>query len=126
MPSPAADAHHLQTVCRTLVHSQGWREGCMPHVLARLVALDHLAAQVHLDPSVRLDAVGRRQELLDLLTWVYSRADEPNPLQVHLGALYATLVPPRTPTQEDRQAQQDAQATPLSASRSRLGGGSVA
>ena len=117
-------AHHLQTVCLHLVHSQGWREGCLLHLLERLTVLDHLAAQVQLDSAIRLDAIGRKQELLDLVAWVYSRAQEPNPLQVHRAALYTALVPQQTPREEDRQAQQAQQTVAMGRMDTR--GGSVA
>lgn len=121
-----AEAQHLQTVCLHLVHSQGWREGCVMHLLERLTALDHLAAQVQLDAGIRLDAIGRKQELLDLVAWVYSHAQVENPLQVHRAALYTALVPPRTPAEEDRQAQQDGQQQAERGQRRQQTGGSVA
>jgi hypothetical protein len=94
----APDDKAMQALCRSLVLSQAWRSKVLPYVLERVAVLDRSIANVQLPTELRLDAIGRKEELLGMVKMLYKQAEELHPFEAMRGALYTALVPPPAPT----------------------------
>jgi len=95
MPDPTAAERQREEDLRLMLRGAGWQ-----HVLT--LVLEHLRYyETHLGPhhpdAMRFDALGRRSELLDVLTVVYKYADLPSPIQTHLLQFLGAVAAPEAP-----------------------------
>lgn len=91
------DRQYKQQIATVLTEAQGWKEVVLAHILHRTGVLDATAARTDLTPEQRLDAIGRRQELLDFVKMVYRTAELPNPYEEARLGLYTMTLPPQQP-----------------------------
>ena len=80
-----------------MLHTQGWTHVVLPYITQQVSQADHIAGNATLSAALRLEAIARKGELLQLLAVLYKRAEMPNPFDQARVALWTSLLPPPAP-----------------------------
>lgn len=88
------EERHFSRMTQELLHTQGWTHVVLPYIAQQVSQADHVAANATLAPAMRLEAIARKGELLQLLSTLYKRGEVPNPFEQARIALWTSLMPP--------------------------------
>lgn len=117
-----AEQRRASALCQELTHMQGWTEVVLGSVMRRLAELDRTSIPAQLSAQIRLEAVARKDELLNFVNGIYKLAQEPNPFDVARQGLWSHLAPPPpAPTADTAPALAEQWLAPLRSRTARTG-----